>query len=131
MKFDYLFFEERFCPIVPVRLKGKEEWVELNAFVDTGATYCLFPADAAEALGLSLEDGESREITVGDGNVLHVYLHKILISVAGKEFTAIVGFTKGLGVGFYILGTTDIFDRFRVCFQQKEKYVEFTLLPEE
>jgi hypothetical protein len=80
MKFDYVFVEGKFLPIVPIQIKMKGEWLEINAFVDTGASYCLFPADVAEVLG----------------------------------------------VGFYIIGTKDIFDEFKVCFHQKEKYVEFT-----
>ena len=128
MKFEYIFLEGRFAPIVPIRLQGKGEWIEAHAFVDTGASYCLFPADLAETLGLVLEEGEISEMTVGDGNSLKVYLHQIKVFIAEKEFTATIGFSKGLGVGFYIIGTKDIFDNFNVCFQQKKKYVEFTSL---
>lgn len=126
MKFPYRFYEGRFLPIVPIRLKGKESWVEHRAYVDTGASYCLFPADVAEFLGLVLEEGEVTEMVLGDGNILKVYLHRILVFLGEEEFTATIGFSKGLGVGFYILGTRDIFDKFKVCFNQKEKYVEFT-----
>jgi len=126
MKFEYIFFEGRFSPLVPIRLQGKKEWIETYAFVDTGASYCLFPADTAEALGLVLENGELSEMTVGDGNTLKVYLHKVKVSLADREFIATIGFSKGLGVGFYIIGTRDIFDTFKVCFNQKEKCIEFT-----
>ena len=125
MKFPYRFFEGRFLPIIPIRLKGTQEWVEVKAFVDTGASYSLFPADAAELLGFILEAGEPNEMVVGDGNTLQVFIHKIFISIAGKEFIASIRFSKGLGVGFYIIGTRDIFDHFIVSFNQKEKYLEF------
>ena len=125
MKFPYLFFEGQFLPIVPLNLKGKVEWVESKAFVDTGAAYSLFPADYAEILGLVLENGELTELTVGDGNTIRVYLHNVLVSFAGKEFEAKIGFSKGLGVGFYILGRKGIFEKFLVTFNEYEKWVEF------
>jgi predicted aspartyl protease len=125
MKFDYQFFEGRFLPIVPIRLKGKTEWLESRAYVDTGASYCLFHADVAEILGIKLEEGERNEMTLGDGNILKVYLHKLLVSIAGKKFVALIGFSKGIGIGFYIVGRKDIFDNFIVCFNEKEKQIEF------
>lgn len=64
-------------------------------------------------------------MVVGDGNVLIAYLHKVLVSTAGKEFIATIGFSKGLGVGFYIIGRKGIFDNFVVCFNEKEKQIEF------
>ena len=125
MKFPYRFYDGRFLPIISIRLQGKDGWVASRAFVDTGASYSLFPPDIAEVLGIELEKGELSEMTVGDGNTLKVYLHQIKVSIAEKEFMATIGFSKGLGVGFYIIGTRDIFDNFKVCFNQKEKYVEF------
>jgi len=52
----------------------------------------------------------------------------VKVSLAGQEFEATIGFSKGLGVGFHILGRKTIFDRFGIYFNEKEKYVEFTPL---
>ena len=81
-------------------------------------------------LGLVLEEGELTEMTVGDGNHIQVYLHILTINLAGKEFRARLGFSKGLGIGFYIMGRKDIFDQFVLCFHEKEKYVEISPLPQ-
>lgn len=113
---------------MPIQLKGRREWLRTRAYVDTGASYSLFPADVAEVLGFNLEEGELHEMVVGDGNTLKVYVHKIMISLAGKEFIASIGFSKGMGVGFYIIGRKDIFEKFVVCFNEKDKFVEFTPL---
>ncbi len=126
MKFDYRFAEGQFLPIISLKLKGKEEWIESKAYVDSGASYSLFHAGIAEILGFILEEGELREMSVGDGNILKVYVHEILILVAGQEFKAYLGFSKGIGVGFNIVGRKSIFEKFLVCFNEKEKYVEFT-----
>ncbi len=125
MKFPYLFLEGQYLPIVPLKIKGRTGWTECRAFVDTGASYPLFPADVAEILGIIAEEGELTEMTVGDGNTLKVYLHRLLVSIAGKELEISVGFSKGLGVGFYILGRKGIFEKFLVTFNERDKWVGF------
>ncbi len=130
MKFEYQFAEGRFLPIVTIKLQGKQGGINSTAYLDTGASYSLFHTDIAEILGIQLEKGELSEMTVGDGDTLKVYLHKLKVQIADKEFFAMIGFSKGIGIGigFNIGGIKDIFDRFIICFHQKEKYVEFTLL---
>lgn len=125
MKFEYRFYEGQFLPIIPIMLKGKAGWLRFQAYADTGASYSLFQAEVAEMLGLDLEKGEFHEMTLGDGKVLKVFVHKILISVADKEFVASIGFSRGIGIGFYVLGRKDIFEHFIVCFNEKEKGVGF------
>lgn len=126
MKFDYLFFEGKFLPIAPLKIKGKGDWVEFKAFIDTGASYCLFHADEAEVLGIDLEQGEKDEMVVGDGNILVVYIHLLPVSIAGKEFQVKIGFSKGIGVNLDIIGRKDIFDRFIICFDEQGRVVTFT-----
>ena len=128
MKFEYQFAEGRFLPIITIKLKGNYGWVNSTAYLDTGASYSLFHTDVAEILGIPLEKGELNEMTVGDGNTLKVYLHKLKVQIAGEEFVATIGFSKGIGTGFNIVGIKDIFDKFIICFHQKEKYIEFTPL---
>lgn len=124
MKFPYLELRGKSAPIVPVALKGIE-WVSYDAYVDSGAGYSIFHADVADDLDIKLEDGNKTYVTVGDGSQIIVYVHKIRARLAGKEFRAIVGFSRHLGIGFNIIGRLGIFDRFRICFDEKEKAVEF------
>ena len=126
MKFSYIFFEGKFLPIISLKLKGRDGWVEFKAYIDTGASYSLFHADEADVLGIELEQGNKEEMIVGDGNALTVYIHKIPISLAGKEFPAQIGFSKGIGVNMNILGRKDLFEKFVICFNEKEKVIEFT-----
>ncbi len=124
MKLNYLFLDGEFLPVIQLKVKGKE-WLETSAYVDSGASYSIFHADVAEILGISLEDGELKEMVVGDGNVLKVYLHHLSVSLAGIEFIASIGFSKGIGTGFNILGRKTIFDKFLISFNEKEKWMEF------
>ncbi|MDP3640587.1 MAG: aspartyl protease family protein [Nanoarchaeota archaeon] len=125
MKYPYQYSDGIFLPLVAIKIKGKLEWVEFKAFVDTGASYSLFHADVAEILGLELEKGESREMVLGDGDLLKVFVHKIKVALAGKEFLASIGFSREVGIGFYIIGRKDLFDKFLVIFNEKERWVEF------
>jgi len=36
-----------------------------------------------------------------------------------------VGFSEKLGVGFNLLGRAGVFDRFKVCFQERERVLTF------
>ncbi len=124
MKFKYAKFQGRLLPIILIRLKGKE-WVKFRAFVDSGAGYSVFQAEIAEILGLELEKGDKGYLTVGDGSQIKIYFHKIFVEVADRRFKATVAFSRHLGIGFNIIGRKDIFERFKVCFDEKKKIVEF------
>ena len=123
MNFPYIFLERRYLPIVPLELKG-EEWIELRAFVDSGASYSIFHADIAEILGIDYSIGEKNHMTVGDGVKILVYTHDVRIRFNEEEFTAKIGFSSKLGIGFDIIGREGFFDRFVICFDDKEKILK-------
>ncbi len=126
MKFPYQQRHGRFLPIIPIKLKSVSgEWITFDAFVDSGASYSIFTAEIGEILGLDVEDGNKIYVTVGDGSLITVYLHEIDIKIGEKTFKATVRFSKQLGIGFNIIGRKDVFERFKVCFNEKEKIVEF------
>jgi hypothetical protein len=124
MKFKYIEFQGRFLPIISIRIKGAE-WVKFRAYVDSGAGYSVFRAEMAEILGLKLEDGKEKDITVGDGSQIKVYQHNVKVDVANRKFNAVIGFSKQLGIGFNIIGRLDIFHKFKICFDESEQIVEF------
>ena len=74
-----------------------------------------------------LKKGEVKKMILGDGNTLTVYIHTLSVSLAGKEFAAPIGFSKGLGINFAIIGRKGIFNHFVVCFDEREKSITFTL----
>jgi len=112
--------------MIPIKLKSVNgEWITFDAFVDSGASYSIFTAEIGEILGLDIEDGNKIYVTVGDGSLITVYLLEIDVEIGEKTFKATVGFSKQLGIGFNIIGRKDIFERFEVCFNEKEKVVEF------
>ena len=126
MRFKYVFDSGKFLPIIPIKLRGNEDWIEFNGYIDTGASFCLFHADVAGILGINLESGEKREMILGDGDSMVVYIHKVPVLLADKEFIASIGFSRDLKIHFYIIGREDLFNQFIICFHEKEKMIEFT-----
>lgn len=128
MRFPYVQFRGKFSPIVPIKFRLKNgDWIELKAYVDSGAGFSIFHAEITEILGLKLEAGEKVYVTVGDGSLIPVYTHQVLIQLADDEFEVMVGFSRRLGIGFNIIGRADIFDRYKICFDEMKKVVEFYL----
>ncbi|OGX38946.1 MAG: hypothetical protein A3D87_03635 [Omnitrophica WOR_2 bacterium RIFCSPHIGHO2_02_FULL_50_17] len=129
MRFPYREFSRgQFAPIVNLEVWGGGRWIEVEAYIDSGATYSIFHADTAGILGIAYANGKKIMIRVGDGNLISVYLNKLPVKFAEHRFNAAVGFSKDLGVGFNLLGRVDFFDRFRICFNDKEKFLETTYL---
>ncbi|MEA3283035.1 MAG: hypothetical protein U9Q68_10890 [Euryarchaeota archaeon] len=60
--------------------------VEFKAYADSGAGYSVFHGSVIEILGLELEDGYKEYVTVGDGSLIPVYMHRIVVQLALEEF---------------------------------------------
>ena len=128
MRFPYIKLRGRYLPVIPLKIKGEVGWIIYNAFVDSGAGYSIFQSDVAEDLNLKLEEGRREYVTVGDGSLIIVYIHRLEIQIGDEVFEAGIGFSKQLGIGFNIIGRKDIFEKFKICFDEREKVVEFYLM---
>ena len=122
ISFDYARHRLRDIPLIPVSLKGKQGWVEIWAYLDSGAFYSLFDDKVADLLGIELTRGRRALAVVGDGSFIPLYLHRIEVKLGEDEFEMMMGFSAKLGVGFNLLGM-DLFDRYRVTFDNKCKRV--------
>ena len=111
--------------MIPLKLKGKLDWFEAWAFVESGATYSIFHPKELTGTGLEYPCGERKMVVVGDGSFIPVYFIKLPIKIGEVEFIAEVGFSEKLGVGFNLLGRKDVFENFEVCFNDTKKKVVF------
>src|SRR2546427_3081438 len=76
---------------VPVALSAGGDPVNLFAKIDTGATYCFFERDLAEALSIDVE--QVAPLTVSTiGGTFRAYGHELTLSVPGIEVDALVYF---------------------------------------
>lgn len=130
MRFPYFQLGPKdFAPIIPLQLFGKNGWLALEAYIDSGATYSIFNADRADILGIDYQKkGKKIYLTVGDGGLIEIYLCPIRVKVENDQWNMPIGFSKQLGVGFNLMGRRGFFDRFRVCFNDKDKFVDLTRL---
>jgi len=125
MRFQYIKERDRFVPIIPLKLFGKQEWVTFDAYVDSGATYSIFKQEIAEILGIEVANGEKLFVAVADGSLITAYLHHVKMNLANKIFDCIIGFSKQLGIGFNIIGRKGVFENFIITFNERERYIEF------
>jgi len=124
MKIPYLEIEKGiFAPVVRLELSGPIRWIEMEAYVDSGASYSIFKAEVAEMLGISYLKGHRTLLTVGDGGLIPIYLHNLTVKFAGHEFRATIGFSDKLGVEFNLLGRASFFRKFMICFNDKENFL--------
>lgn len=124
IEFKYALHRRRDVPIIPVSLRTRGKWKEVWAYVDSGSFYSIFDDKVAEILDINLTEGEKVLAVVGDGSFIPIYLHKVGIKIGEDEFGMKIGFSSKLGVGFNLLGM-DIFDQYRVIFDNRAKKVIF------
>jgi len=113
-------------PIITIGLKYNGRWYPVDAYVDSGAIYSIFTDSMAKRMGLDRKKGKLIYSQVGDGGFIPIYLHKLDIQLGHRGFRATIGFSEKLGTGFNILGRSDIFDKFVICFDDMKNLVTFT-----
>ncbi|MEA3344908.1 MAG: hypothetical protein U9Q78_01450 [Chloroflexota bacterium] len=91
-----------------------------HAYADSGAFYSVFLPFVAHHPGIEMTRGERKQITVGNGGIITVYLHHVGFRLGDEHFTATIGFSSELGIGFNLLGRFSIFDRLMFCFNDHE-----------
>ncbi|MBI3324066.1 MAG: hypothetical protein HYZ92_02185 [Candidatus Omnitrophica bacterium] len=122
VKFPYLKDPSgRFAPIVSLRIWAKNRWIYLQAYVDSGASWSILHADIAELLALRVSRMRRQYMALGNGSVIPVSLHRVRVQFAGRELTVPVGFSDALKVGFNLLGRAGFFDRFIMCFNDRDR----------
>jgi clan AA aspartic protease len=68
----------------------REQFVILDALVDTGATYTALPGSVLDGLGIERE--ETRRFRIADSRVVEYSMGETRLRLEGREFTAPVIF---------------------------------------
>ena len=118
----------RYAPLVYLQVWTGNRWLYLQAYVDSGASWSVFHVDVAQLLGINLKKAARRYVTLGNGNVLPVYLHHIRVRFAGTEFFAPAGFSDALHMGFNLMGRAGFFTRFAMSFNDRARLLTVTRL---
>lgn len=130
-RFEFSYMKDaqgRYAPIIYLQAWTGNRWLYLQAYVDSGASWSVFHVDVAQLLGIKLNQTKRYYVSLGNGSVLPVYLAHIKVRFAGTEFSAPVGFSDALRVGFNLLGRAGFFDRFTMCFNDRARVLTATRL---
>jgi predicted aspartyl protease len=87
--YDYSGDEE--SVVVPVTLRSGGNQVRLAASIDTGASFCIFRPETAEALGLTLERGVRLRFQTANSG-FEAFRNDVEISVLRVTMNAMVYF---------------------------------------
>ena len=117
-------FREIYRPVVKFEIETKLGWIPIIAYVDSGADVTLLPASFIKALEIKVEEEEIKEIRgIGDAKV-PVIIKDVRMKIGNVIFNAKVAIALIEDVP-YLLGRESVFDKFEICFKQKERVVYF------
>lgn len=98
---------------VPVALRFAGEIVRVDAFVDTGATFCVFKREHAASLAIDVESGTSLRVGTVTGS-FDAYGHTVTLETLGYLFESIIYFAAHDGLPYNVLGRRGWLDRIRL-----------------
>ncbi len=124
IEFDYIKDE----PVIPVTLENGDNIVKIRFFVDSGADITMITLGVAKKLGFNAwnDDEIVNALGVGGSDVPY-FVRQIDITIGNEKWKIRVACSLRDDVPF-LLGRRDIFDKFQVCFNDKEKRIRFTEL---
>jgi len=94
------------------------------AYIDSGADVTLLPMSFIRALKIKVEEEDIKEIRgIGEGKI-SVIIKEVKIKICDEIFDARIAIALIEDVP-YLLGREDVFERFEVCFRQKNKKICF------
>lgn len=113
-----------YFPVIRLQVYKKKNLVDIFTLVDSGASISVFKTEVADLLGIKISDGEKIDLG-GVGGRINGYMHRLYINLAGKRILTSVVFSKDYNVSFNLLGRKNIFENFKICFEEKKKTVSF------
>jgi hypothetical protein len=96
-----------------VVLRNGGEAVKLLAYLDTGASNCLFERKHGELLNLEIEAGDRRIFRTATGGV-DAFGHVVELEVLGLKFESMVYFFGDERINKNLLGRAGWLDRIRL-----------------
>jgi hypothetical protein len=123
VEYPYAIVAGRRSPLIPLGIGYQDRWQRVEAYVDSGAFYSVFKPDFGLALGLEWQQGDRVYVQVGDGGFIPIYLHRVELQLQQHRFSGRVGFSEHLGVRFNLIGRVLVFERFVICFDDRQGIV--------
>ncbi len=115
VSFDEIYFYDtlKVGITVSVILSSAEDFVDFEAKIDTGASFCVFERKQAERLNLDVESGDHLRISTATGS-FEAYGHEISLMVMGIDTYSKVYFAKEESFTRNVLGRQGFLDRVKL-----------------
>lgn len=111
-------------PVADISLKTKSHsWIEFHPYIDSGADVTMIPLSLGKLLGFEVDERQIKQIGGIRGSVPVIYTKTEMI-VGDKEFLAQIAWALIEDVP-PLLGRTDVFDIFKVTFEQNNRIIIF------
>lgn len=115
-------FGEIYRPVIKFEIETKFGWTPILAYLDSGADVTLLPMSFIRALEIKIDEEDINEIRgIGDGKI-SVIIKEVRMKIGDKIFNAKVAIALIEDVP-YLLGREDVFDRFEICFRQRNRII--------
>lgn len=99
---------------VPVELSHGPNAVQVDAKLDTGASFCIFKRTYPEVLGQDVERGVPETVSTATG-AFRVYGHRLSMAALGFQFKAMVYYAADESVVRSVLGRRGFIEQLRLC----------------
>ena len=114
-------------PVVPIRISGPRGTKDVDALIDTGATYCIISRDDALHLGYELKPTVHVPVATAGGLIRLPQLTVGAIEVLGFRRLRVPALIKTLsGSGLEAIIGWSFLDRFLVTIDARRKYLELS-----
>ena len=99
---------------VPVELTDGTNVVQIDAKLDTGASFCIFERAYGEMLGLNVEGGTQALVSTAN-STFQAFGHRLMMTALGLQFDALVYFAADENIRRSVLGRRGFIDQLRLC----------------
>ena len=114
-------------PVATISLQAKnKKWISFTLYADAGADITLLPRSACKGLGYHLKKGKPGHVGGITKGKIKVYIHQLNTKLGEQTFKAKIAFANTDNIP-PLLGRTDVFDHFQVCYNNKQKQTTFIL----
>lgn len=117
-------------PVIPIKISIEDkEPVIYEALLDSGADFCIFDMEIADALGIEIDKSKFAPfggINPSDPkNPPKAYFAEVKLNIGGWDVVTKVGFSADIAkYGFGILGQQGFFDCYKITFDLLREQIE-------
>jgi len=112
-------------PVADVVLERGEFRVEIPMYIDSGADISMIPYRFGKALGFKQEEEDNiQEVKGISGAGIPYSIKEITLILNGRKIKARIAWALVEEVPM-LMGRMDIFDKFRIIFDEKKGWIDF------